>query len=72
MKILIFNQDWFAAEFRELGHQVITCGSDPHMEYRIPFMMNTLSGVLSQLQGFEPDVIIWHDNSLPTFLMAGL
>lgn len=72
MKILIFNQDWFAAEFRELGHQVITCGAEPHMEYRIPFMTNTLSNVLLQLQGFTPDVIIWHDNSMPTFLMAGL
>ena len=72
MKILIFNQDWFAAEFRELGHQVITCGSEPHLEHRIPVMLNTLSSVLSQLHGFDPDVIIWHDNSMPTLLMAGL
>ncbi len=72
MKILIFNQDWFATEFRELGHQVITCGWEPHLDHRIPAMTSTLTGVLSQLKGFEPDVIIWHDNSIPTILLAGL
>ena len=35
-------------------------------------MTNTLSAVLAQLNNFSPDVILWHDNSLPTFLMAGL
>lgn len=48
------------------------CGTDSHMECRIPFMTNSLSSVLEQLGSFSPDVILWHDNSLPTFLMAGL
>ncbi|MEY4668912.1 MAG: hypothetical protein RL518_1611 [Pseudomonadota bacterium] len=72
MKILIFNQDWFAAELREFGHEVITCGSEPHLDHRIPFETNTLESVIASLNGFVPDAILWHDNSLPTFLIAGL
>ncbi len=72
MKILIFNQDWFAAELRELGHEVRTCGSEPHLEHRIPVLTNDLESVISGLNGFVPDVILWHDNSMPTVLMAGL
>lgn len=48
------------------------CGTEAHMENRLPFMTNTLSAVLAQLGNFSPDVILWHDNSLPTFLIAGL
>ncbi|MEN9846518.1 MAG: hypothetical protein RIS36_1665 [Pseudomonadota bacterium] len=72
MKILIFNQDWFAPELREFGHEVITCGSEPHLDHRIPFATNNLDDVIAALNGFVPDAIIWHDNSLSTFLMAGL
>lgn len=72
MKILIFNQDWFAPELREFGHEVITCGSEPHLDHRIPFGTNNLDSVIASLNGFVPDAILWHDNSLPTFLMTGL
>ena len=72
MKILIFNQDWFAPELREFGHEVITCGSEPHLEHQIPLGANHLDSVIGGLNGFVPDVILWHDNSLPTFLMTGL
>ena len=72
MKILIFNQDWFAPELRELGHEVITCGSEPHLDHRIPFGTNNLQSVIESMNGFVPDAILWHDNSLPTFLMTGL
>ncbi len=72
MKILVFNQDWFVEELRELGHEVVMCGTEAHMENRIPFMTNTLSAVLTQIGNFSPDAILWHDNSLPTFLLAGL
>ena len=72
MKILIFNQDWFAPELRAFGHEVITCGSEPHLEHQIPFATNNLDSVIASLNGFVPDVILWHDNSLPTFLMTGL
>lgn len=72
MKILIFNQDWFAAELRELGHEVRTCGSEAHLEHQIPVITNDLESVIASLNGFVPDVILWHDNSMPTFLMSGL
>jgi len=72
VKILIFNQDWFAPELREFGHEVVTCGSEPHLEHRIPFRTNSLENILAGLNGFIPDVILWHDNSMPTFLVSGL
>ncbi len=72
MKILIFNQDWFAAELRELGHEVITCGPEAHLDHHIPYATNNLTSVIESLNGFVPDRIIWHDNSMPTFLMMGL
>ena len=72
MKVLIFNQDWFAPELRELGHEVITCGSEAHLDYRIPCGTNHLDSVLSSLNGFLPERILWHDNSMPTILMTGL
>jgi hypothetical protein len=72
VKVLIFNQDWFAPELRELGHEVVTCGSEAHLEHRIPFATNNLDNVIAGLNGFVPDVIIWHDNSLPTFPITGL
>lgn len=72
MKILIFNQDWFAPQLRELGHHVITCGSEPHLDHHIPCAFNNLDNIIQGLNGFLPDVILWHDNSMPTFLMTGL
>jgi hypothetical protein len=72
VKILIFNQDWFAAELRELGHEVVTCGFEHHLDHKIPCGLNQISTVLSELAGFAPDVILWHDNSMPSLLMAGL
>jgi hypothetical protein len=72
VKILIFNQDWFAAELRDLGHEVRTCGSEPHLEHQIPVITNDLESVIASLNGFVPDAILWHDNSMPTVLMSGL
>jgi len=72
VKILILNQDWFADELRELGHEVITCGSEPHLEHQIPVITSDIESVIASLNGFVPDVILWHDNSMPTFLMSGL
>lgn len=71
MKILVFNQDWFAADFRSLGHEVITCGGEPHLDHRIPRRTQHLNSILASLNGFEPDVILWHDNSAPCLLVGG-
>lgn len=72
MKIIIFNQNWFAVELRQLGHEVITCGFEPHLEFQIPRRMNNIADVLSNIGGPKPDAIIWHDNSMPVLLMSGL
>ena len=74
MKILILNQDWFATELRALGHDVLTCGFEHHLEHRIECKTTHLSGVLGDIRakGFSPDVILWHDNSMPALLMSGL
>lgn len=71
MRILIFNQDWFATELRQLGHEVITCGFEPHLEHRIQCGTFHISSVLQSLT-VSPDVILWHDNSMPTILVGGL
>lgn len=74
MKILILNQDWFASELRALGHDVLTCGFEHHLEHRIECKTTHLSAVLGDIRakGFSPDVILWHDNSMPALLMSGL
>ncbi len=71
MKIVIFNQDWFAAELRSLGHEVITCGFEHHLEFQIPRYMNNIADVLANIGGPRPDALIWHDNSMPVLLMSG-
>lgn len=71
MKIIIFNQNWFAHELRSLGHDVITCGFEPHLEFQIPRRMNNIADVLNSIGGPKPDAILWHDNSMPVLLMSG-
>jgi hypothetical protein len=72
MKILIFNQNWFADELRSLGHEVVTCGFEAHLEFQIPRRMNNISDVIANIGGASPDAIIWHDNSMPVLLMSGM
>lgn len=74
VKILILNQDWFATELRALGHDVLTCGFEHHLEHRIECKTTHLSTVLGDIRakGFSPEVILWHDNSMPALLMSGL
>lgn len=72
MKILLFNQDWFLDELREWGHEVRTCGMAKHLEAVLPTPYLPLDRIFSDhLGGFEPDVIIWFDNSSPV-LVQGL
>jgi hypothetical protein len=72
MKILIFNQDWFAQEFREAGHEVITAGLSPSFDVMIPRPVVHIHSVITLLpNGFQPDVILWLDNSAPP-LLTGL
>ncbi len=72
MKILLFNQDWFAEEFQAAGHEVMSCGFSSHLysEGLAPFQ--DIEEIISRLPGgFDPDVVIFHDNSSP-FMITGL
>jgi len=64
MRILLINQNWFAPELRALGHDVLTCGMRPHLEYQVRKAIIRIDDLLTQLPGgFIPDRIVWLDNS---------
>ncbi len=70
MDILLINQDWFAAEFREAGHRVVTVGLASNMELRLDRPLYHLNQILEQIGGgFQPDIIILHDNSAPLTIL---
>lgn len=66
------NQDWFHAEFRAAGHQVVSVGYGRHFEVKIPEALLHIDTVLQLLpEGFTPDAIIAYDESAP-ILVRGL
>lgn len=71
MKLLLLNQEWWAPELRELGHEVVTCGLSTHLEVQpattFPHIDNVIKGLPN---GFVPDVILWLDNSAPVLLQG--
>ncbi|NMC64222.1 MAG: glycosyltransferase family 1 protein [SAR324 cluster bacterium] len=71
MKILILNQDWFADEFRALGHEVCTCGTAEHLNVVLPTPCLHIETIIKEhLDGFRPDLILWLDNSAPLFTIG--
>jgi len=71
MNILIINQDWFAKELRDMGHAVLTCGTAPHLEHRIPTPIRHIDQLLAELpNSFTPDRILWLDNSAPIYIIG--
>lgn len=72
MRILSFNQPWLAAELRELGHEVVTCGHNPSLQVQIPKRVIPIQEVLKLLGGFSPDLLLFLDDSLPALLVSGL
>lgn len=71
MRILVLNQDWFAAEFRTLGHEVITAGLAfaRHLEHTVDIPFIHIDRLIEGLpNGFVPDCILVHDNSAPIAL----
>jgi len=72
MRILLLNQNWFAPEFREAGHEVISAGYNPGLDLALEIPLLHIDTVISALpNGFSPDLIIWHDNSSP-IMFTGL
>ncbi len=71
MKILLINQDWFASELRDMGHEVAVCGPADHMEAKLGATMYHIDHILTEmLNGFAPDVIVWLDNSAPLLIIG--
>ncbi len=72
MKILLFNQDWFADELREMGHEVVVCSMGGHEGgVNLGPSIHHIDNVLSEtLNGFTPDVIVWLDNSAPLLIIG--
>lgn len=71
LKILMLNQDWFAKEFKELGHEVMTCGIRNHLDYELlPF--EHIHEIFKKLSwnADEPDLIIIHDESAPWYFVG--
>ena len=72
MNILVLNQDWFAAEWREAGHRVITCGIATHLDVVVTMPVLHIDTLLDMVPGgFSPDVVVVMDNSSP-LLFTGL
>lgn len=71
MKILIYNQNWFAAEWRAQGHDVITMGMANHLDVVLSKPLIHIDQALNEAgAGYRPDVIVVHDNSAPVALIG--
>lgn len=66
MRILIFNQDWFAKQWREAGHEVVTAGPFDNLDYKLKTPLLHVDAVARDcgLSG-PPDLIVYLDNSMP-------
>lgn len=66
MKILVFNQDWCANEWRAAGHEVHTVGFQHHFDVpNVPPLLHLDTILNTYLPGFQPDRIVFWDNSAP-------
>jgi hypothetical protein len=66
MNVLLINQYWFASEWREAGHKVISIGRYPYLDVEIPLGVSNIHQILSDYcGGFEPDRIVIFDDSSP-------
>jgi hypothetical protein len=71
VRILLINQNWFAPELRKMGHEVLTCGMKPHLEYQITQSVIHIDELLKRLpNGFQPDRIVWLDHSGPVTILG--
>ncbi len=68
MRILLINQDWFAKEWREEGHEVFIWGPSPDYDFHLSRPLSPLQEITDQC---NPDLIVVHDNSSP-LIFTGL
>lgn len=64
----MLNQDWFAKELRENGHEVITAGMRDHLDVTFVSPFQSLPDLVQELSFGAPDVIVIHDESSPLYL----
>ena len=66
MNILILNQDWLAAELREMGHFVLSAGLARHLDAVVETPLMHIDRLIeAHMPQQRPDVILVHDNSAP-------
>ncbi len=66
MKVLIWNQDWLAAELRAAGHTVTTMGYAAHLDVQLDSPIIHIDKALQKIPGGDrPDLILVLDNSAP-------
>lgn len=70
MKILLLNQNWFAEELKAAGHEVLSCGLADGLDRKLPMTLQHINKVIEELAPFQPELIIWHDNSAPLMLLG--
>ena len=71
MNVLLWNQDWFAAELRALGHHAVTMGYTQHLDVNFTTPLVHVSDALARFPGgSRPDLLIVHDNSAPVGLIG--
>ena len=71
MNILLFNQDWFAEEFRSLGHHVVTAGTRAHMQVLTPVPGETLAQVIERLKLQVAELIKRHEEMVGQYGTEG-
>jgi len=73
MRILLLNQNFFKEEFRYLGHDVLSVGllTNQKADLVLAQQVVQLDELLDMLPpGFEPDIIVWLDDSAPIRLLG--
>lgn len=67
----MFNQDWFAAEWRAAGHDVRTIGFAEHLDVRAKTPLLHIDTIIkNHIPDFVPDRIVFHDNSAPITVLG--
>lgn len=67
----MFNQHWFADEWRNQGHKVITIGNCNSFNINLNGHFAHIDGILSLLpDDFSPDWLVFHDNSCPLSIVG--
>jgi len=71
VKILVFNQDWCVAEWRAAGHDVRSVGFGSQFDVSLNQPLLHIDTILQHsLPGFEPDRIVFWDNSAPIAVLG--